>query len=216
MVVITESQGFNTDAFEKHLKQVSTVPVCGNMPGPMSFCQGIKEKESYEFFPITLACRYVVHVVVACLIIDYVAYFVKKHFLGDKAKYKQLGGAAPPFFETKGTRRGLVVFWVLLGIMTISMIFVSLTELLQLLDMHSADGGVSTWAFGQLVAVTIWFPVAIKFLALNIGKCKSHVFISNQSLIFVVGPRNEVKRSSDQADGAQVELVDHSYRKITP
>ncbi|KAI1050683.1 hypothetical protein LB507_009364, partial [Fusarium sp. FIESC RH6] len=200
MAVITEFQDFNTEAFEKHLKQVSTVRACGNMPGPMSFCQGIKEKENYEFFPITLACRYVVHVIVSCLIIDYVAYSVKKHLLGDKAKYKQLSGTAPPFlssWETKGAKRGLGIFWVLVGALTISMIFVSLTELLELLNMHSADGGVSTWAFGQLVAVAIWFPVAIKFLALNI-----------------VGPRKEVERSSDQIDGAQVELVDHSYRKI--
>ncbi|KAH7179872.1 uncharacterized protein B0J16DRAFT_403186 [Fusarium flagelliforme] len=123
MAVITESQDFDTDAFEKHLKQVSTVPVCGNMPGPMSFCQGIKEKESYEFFPITLACRCVVHGVVSCLIIDYLVYFVKKSFWGDKATYKQLGGAAPPFFETKGARRGLGVFWVLVGALTSSMIF---------------------------------------------------------------------------------------------
>ncbi|KAJ4009277.1 hypothetical protein NW752_009576 [Fusarium irregulare] len=202
MAVITEFQDFNTKAFEKHLKQVSTVRSCGNMPGPMSFCQGIKEKENYEFFPITLACRYVVHVIVSCLIIDYVASFVKKHLLGDQAKYKQLGRTAPPFlssWETKGAKRGLGIFWVLVGALTTSMIFVSLIELLELLNMHSADGGVSTWAFGQLVAVAIWFPVAIKFLALNI-----------------VGPRKEVERSSDQIDGAQVELVDHSYRKIRP
>ncbi|KAJ4129264.1 hypothetical protein NW768_007799 [Fusarium equiseti] len=197
MAVITESQDFDTDAFERHLKQVSTVPACGNMPGPMSFCQGIKEKESYEFFPITLACRYVVHVIVSCLIIDYLVYFFKKGFWGGKAKYKQLGGAAPPFFETKGARRGLGVFWVLTGVMAISMMIVSLIELLQLLNMHSADGGVSTWAFGQLVAVAIWFPVVIKFAALNI-----------------VGPRKEVERAREQTDGAQVELVDHSYREI--
>jgi hypothetical protein len=173
MTVITEFQDFNADAFEQHLKQVSTVEACGNMPGPMSFCQGIKEKESYEFFAVTLACRHVVHVIVSCLIIDYIVYFANSRFSGEKVKYTQLGGATPSFLsftETKGARRSLGVFWVMVEILTTAMIIISLLEMVQLLDMHTAEGGLSAWGFGQLVAVAIWFPVMIKFLCLNIGE----------------------------------------------
>lgn len=217
MTVITEFQDFDADAFEQHLKQVSTVSACGDMPGPMSFCQGIKEKKSYEFFSLTLACRYVVHVITSCLVIDYIMYLVKTKFSGEKVKYTQLSGATPSFLsltETKGARRGLGVFWVLLEVLTISMIFISLKEMVELLDMHSAEGGVSTWGFGQLVAVAIWFPVVIKFLCLNIGKCKFRVDVLSMSLICVVGPRKDVKRQGDKTDEAQaLELVSHSYNK---
>ncbi|CAG2011652.1 unnamed protein product [Fusarium graminearum] len=203
MTIITEFQDFNADAFEQHLKQVSAVEACGNMPGPMSFCQGIKEKKSYEFFATTLACRYVVHVIMSCLIIDYIFYFIKTHFSKDEVKYTQLGGAAPSFLsftETRGARRGLGIFWAMVEVLTVVMIFVSLHEMVQLLDMHTEEGGLSNWGFGQLVAVAIWFPVVIKFLCLNI-----------------VGPRKEVKQTDDKQNGTQVlELVSHPYNKDQP
>ncbi|KAM0360617.1 hypothetical protein ACHAP4_002702 [Fusarium culmorum] len=203
MTIITEFQDFNADAFEQHLKQVSAVEACGNMPGPMSFCQGIKEKKSYEFFATTLACRYVVHVIMSCLIIDYIFYFIKTRFPKDEVKYTQLGGAAPSFLsftEMRGARQGLGIFWAMVEVLTVAMIFISLNEMVQLLDMHTAEGGLSNWGFGQLVAVAIWFPVVIKFLRLNI-----------------VGPRKEVKQTDDKQNGTQVlELVSHSYNKDQP
>ncbi|KAM0081532.1 hypothetical protein ACKRZS_006318 [Fusarium odoratissimum] len=87
MTVITEFQDFNADAFEEHLKQVSTVDACGGNPGPMSFCQGIKEKNSYDFFNLTLACRFTVHIIVSCLIIDWILHSTKTRMTGDKVKY---------------------------------------------------------------------------------------------------------------------------------
>ncbi|RGP80280.1 hypothetical protein FLONG3_1581 [Fusarium longipes] len=200
MTLITEFQDFNADAFEQHLKQVSTVEACGNMPGPMSFCQGIKEKESYEFFAVTLACRYVVHVIVSCLIIDYIMYILSTRFSGDKIQYTQLGAATPSFLsftETKGARRCLGIFWIMVEILNTAMIIISLLEMVQLLDMHTAEGGISTWGFGQLVAVAIWFPVMIKFLFLNI-----------------VGTRKDVKQPNGEQQGSHVmELVSHPYNK---
>ncbi|KAF5714557.1 hypothetical protein FMUND_7366 [Fusarium mundagurra] len=53
-------------------------------------------------------------------------------------------------------------------LLTVIMIFIGLREMVELLDMHSGDGGLSTWGFGQLVAVAIWFPVMIKFICLSI------------------------------------------------
>ncbi|KAF5557293.1 hypothetical protein FNAPI_5506 [Fusarium napiforme] len=171
MTVITEFQDLNADAFEQHLKQVSTVDACGGNPGPMSFCQGIKEKNSYDFFNLTLACRFAVHVIVSCLIIDWAVHFTKKRMTGDKIKYTKIGGDSRTIFsfvETKGAKLLLGVFWAAIELLTVSTIFTSLHELLELLDMHSSDGGLSTWSFGQLVAVAIWFPVMIKFLCLSI------------------------------------------------
>jgi hypothetical protein len=173
MTVITEFQDFNADAFEEHLKQVSTVDACGGNPGPMSFCQGIKEKNSYDFFNLTLACRFTVHIIVSCLIIDCILHFTKTRMTGDKVKYTQIGGESRTIFsfaETKGARLSLGVFWAAIELLKVIMIFIGLREMVELLDMHSADGGLSTWGFGQLVAVAIWFPVMIKFICLSICK----------------------------------------------
>jgi hypothetical protein len=63
MTVITKFQDFNAEAFEEHLKQVSILDACGGNPGSMSFCQGIREKNSYYFFNVTLACRFAIHVI---------------------------------------------------------------------------------------------------------------------------------------------------------
>ncbi|RBR07563.1 hypothetical protein FVER53590_12692 [Fusarium verticillioides] len=183
MAVITEFQHFHADAFEQHLKQVSTVDACGGNPGPMSFCQGIKEKNSYDFFNVTLACRFAIHAIALCLIIDWAVHFAKTRMTGDKIKYTQIGGDSRTIFsfaETRGAKISLGVFWAALELLTVIMIFIGLREMVELLDMHSADSGLSTWGFGQLVAVAIWFPVMIKFICLTI-----------------FGPRREVKQNAN-------------------
>ncbi|KAG5814274.1 hypothetical protein H9Q74_002885 [Fusarium xylarioides] len=199
MTVITEFQDFNADAFEEHLKQVSTVDACGGNPGPMSFCQGIKEKNSYDFFNITLACRFAIHAIVSCLIIDWAVHFVKTRMMGDKIKYTQIGGDSRTIFsfaETKGAKLSLGVFWAAIEILTIIMIFIGLREMIELLDMHSADDGLSTWGFGQLVAVAIWFPVMIKFICLSI-----------------FGPRREVKQKVNIDRPQVLEMASYSHNK---
>ncbi|KAF5713690.1 hypothetical protein FGLOB1_3908 [Fusarium globosum] len=200
MTVITEYQDFNADAFEEHLKQVSTVDACGGNPGPMSFCQGIKEKNSYDFFNVTLACRFTVHIIVSCLIIDWMVHFTKTRMAGDKIKYTPIGGDSRTIFsfaETKGAKLSLGIFWAAIEILTVIMIFIGLHEMVQLLDMHSSDGGLTTWGFGQLVAVAIWFPVMIKFMCLSI-----------------FGPRRDVKPKAN-ADRPQVlEVTSYSHNKV--
>ncbi|KAF5617603.1 uncharacterized protein FTJAE_12621 [Fusarium tjaetaba] len=197
MTVITEFQDFNADAFEEHLKQVSTVDACGGNPGPMSFCQGIKEKNSYDFFNVTLACSFAVHVIVSCLIIDWAVHFAKTRMTGDKIKYTKIGGDSRTIFsfaETKGAKLLLGVFWAGIELLTVTMIFISLHELFELLDMHSSDGGLSTWGFGQLVAVAIWFPVMIKFVCLSI-----------------FGPRKEVKQRSNIDRPQVLEMASYAH-----
>ncbi|WKT43567.1 hypothetical protein QSH57_008403 [Fusarium oxysporum f. sp. vasinfectum] len=199
MTVITEFQDFNADAFEEHLKQVSTVDACGGNPGPMSFCQGIKEKNSYDFFNLTLACRFTVHIIVSCLIIDWILHFTKTRMTGDKVKYTKIGGESRTIFsfaETKGARLSLGVFWAAIELLTIIIIFIGLREMVELLDMHSADGGLSTWGFGQLVAVAIWFPVMIKFICLSI-----------------FGPRKEIKQKDNTGKPQVLEMVSYPHNK---
>ncbi|KAM0344172.1 hypothetical protein ACHAPU_007894 [Fusarium lateritium] len=184
MVIITEFQDFNDTQFENHLKQVSTVQACGNNPGPMSFCQGIKDRASYEFFALTLASRFAVHVIVSCLILDWALHFANTRFSSGGTKYTQIGGGARSLFafaEIKAVKLSLSIFWAALELLTISMIFIGLRELVNLLDMHSEDGGLSAWGFGQLVAVAIWFPVMIKFISLNI-----------------VGPKRKIKENQQE------------------
>ncbi|SCO84170.1 uncharacterized protein FRV6_08297 [Fusarium oxysporum] len=199
MAVITEFQDFNADAFEEHLTQVSTVDACGGNPGPMSFCQGIKEKNSYDFFNLTLACRFTVHIIVSCLIIDWILHFTKTRMTGDIVKYTQIGGESRTIFsfaETKGARLSLGVFWTAIELLTIIMIFIGLREMVKLLDMHSADGGLSTWGFGQLVAVAIWFPVMIKFICLSL-----------------FGPRKEIKQKDNTGKPQVLEMVSYPHNK---
>lgn len=93
------------------------------------------------------------------------------------------------------------------------MIFIGLHEMVQLLDMHSSDGGLSTWGFGQLVAVAIWFPVMIKFICLSICKSYNERY-HGYLLTFVVGPRREVKPKAN-ADRPQVlEMTGYSHNKV--
>ncbi|KAF5682492.1 hypothetical protein FCIRC_4926 [Fusarium circinatum] len=180
MTVIKEFQDFNAEAFEEHLEQVSTVDACGGNPGPMSFCQGIKEKNSYDFFNITLACRFVAHIIVSYNI-----------------KYTQIGGDSRKIFsfaETKGAKLSLGVFWAAVELLTVIMIFIGLREMVELLDMHSADDGLSTWGFGQLVAVAIWFPVMIKFIC-------------------IIGPRREMKQKTNTDRPQVFEMASYSHSK---
>ncbi|SPJ78575.1 uncharacterized protein FTOL_06964 [Fusarium torulosum] len=199
MTVITEFQEFNAAEFEQHLKQVSNVGPCGDMPGPMSFCQGIKDRDSYEFFSLTLASRFAVHIIVSCLIIDWAVHFANNRLSGGKIKYAQISGETRSLFafaETKGIKLFLGVFWAAVELLTVSLIFIGLRELVELLDMHQADGGLSTWGFGQLVAVAIWFPIMIKFITLNI-----------------VGPKKEVKQLEQAQRPQALEMVSYSYNK---
>ncbi|KAF4426550.1 hypothetical protein FACUT_9860 [Fusarium acutatum] len=107
MTMITEFQDFNTDSFEQQLKQVWTVDACGGNPGPMSFCQGIKKKNSYDFFTVTLESQFAIHVIVSCLIVDWAVHFAKTRMIRDTIKYTQIGGNSPSIFsfaETKGAK----------------------------------------------------------------------------------------------------------------
>ncbi|KAG9506321.1 hypothetical protein J7337_003304 [Fusarium musae] len=147
MTVITEFQDFNADAFEQHLKQVSTIDACGGNPGPMSFCQGIKGENSYDFFNVTLACRFAIHITTSCLIIEWAVNFAKTRMTGDKIKYTKIGGDSWTIFsfaQTKGAKLSLGVFWATIQLLTVIMIFIGLHEMIELLDMHSAGGGLST------------------------------------------------------------------------
>ncbi|KAM0081531.1 hypothetical protein ACKRZS_006317 [Fusarium odoratissimum] len=76
------------------------------------------------------------------------------------------------------------------------MIFIGLREMVELLDMHSADGGLSTWGFGQLVAVAIWFPVMIKFICLSI-----------------FGLRKEIKQKDNTGKPQVLEMVSYPRNK---
>ncbi|KAF5656299.1 hypothetical protein FHETE_11059 [Fusarium heterosporum] len=195
MIIITEFQDFNDTAFENHLKQVSTVVACGNNPGPMSFCQGIKDRASYEFFALTLAARFAVHIIISCLIIDWALHFANTHFTAGRTKYTQIGGGTRSLFafaEVKGVKPFLSIFWAALELLTISLVLIGLRQLVGLLDMHSEDGGLSAWGFGQLVAVAIWFPVIIKFISLNI-----------------VGPKRKIKEDNQQV----FEMKSHPQNK---
>ncbi|KAI1036489.1 hypothetical protein LB503_003323 [Fusarium chuoi] len=215
MIVITEVQDFNADGFEEHLKQISTVDACGGNPGPMSFCQGIKEKSRYDFFNVTLTCRFTVHIIVSCLVIDWIVNFTTTRMTGDKIKYTQIGRDSRTIFsfaETKGAKLLLGVFWAAIEILMAIMIFIDLREMVELLDMHSSDSGLSTWGFGQLVAVAIWFPVMIKFVCLSIFKSnndKCHKFL----LTFVVGPRKEVKQKANTDRPQVLEMTSYQQNK---
>ncbi|KAF5694498.1 hypothetical protein FDENT_1110 [Fusarium denticulatum] len=199
MTIITEFQDFNADAFEEHLKQVSTVDACGGNPGPMSFCQGIKEKNSYDFFNVTMACRFFTHIIASCLIIDWALHFAKTRMEGDKIKYTQIGGDSRTilsFAETKGAKLSLGVFWAAIELLTVIMIFIGLREMVELLDMHSSNDGLPTWGFGQLVAVAIWSPVMIKFVCLGI-----------------FGPKREVEQKDNAHRPPVLEMTSYSQSK---
>ncbi|KAF5001070.1 hypothetical protein FGRMN_1264 [Fusarium graminum] len=194
MIIITEFQDFNDAAFENHLKQVSTVQACGNNPGPMSFCQGIKDRASYEFFALTLTTRFAVHIIVSCLIIDWALHFANTRVAAGGTKYTQIGGGTRSLFafaDVGGVKLSLSIFWAAVELLTTSLIIIGLRELVDLLDMHSEDGGLSAWGYGQLVAVAIWFPVMIKFVSLNI-----------------VGPKQEIKEGNQQV----FEMGSHAHK----
>ncbi|KAF5618618.1 hypothetical protein F52700_12138 [Fusarium sp. NRRL 52700] len=175
-----------------------------------------KEKNSYDFFNITLACRFLAHIIASCLIIDWIVYFVKTRMTGDKIKYTQIVGDSRTIFsfaETKGAKLSLGVFWAAIEVLTVVMIFIGLREMIELLDMHSSDDDLSTWGFGQLVAVAIWFPVMIKFICLS--TCKSH---NNNGchgclLTFVIGPRSEVKQKTNTDRPQILEMASYSHNK---
>jgi hypothetical protein len=171
MAVMPEFEDLNAAAFEEHLKQVSPVEACGGNPGPMSFCQSIKVKKSYEFFALTIGFQFIVHIIASCLVIDWIVQFAKTRMAGDKVKYMQIGRESQTIFsfaETKASKLALGFFWATIEIFNIIMVLIGLREMIDLLGMYLADGGPSTWGFGQLVAVAIWFPVMIKFICLNI------------------------------------------------
>ncbi|KAF4959530.1 hypothetical protein FGADI_1597 [Fusarium gaditjirri] len=82
-------------------------------PRPMSFCQGIKEKNSFDFFKLTLTILFAVHIIVLCLIIDWTVYSSKTRMTGEKIKYMKIDRDSQTLFsfaETKGARISLGAF----------------------------------------------------------------------------------------------------------
>ncbi|KAF4456490.1 hypothetical protein F53441_1394 [Fusarium austroafricanum] len=127
MAVATELQHFNENALEERLRHLPGIEACGGMPGPMSFCQGVKDKDDHEPFSVTLAHRFVAHGVALFLVIDWIVHFVKHS--GDKLKSIQIGQQGQSLFlstETKAAKLFLSVFWTCVEILLVIMTLIGL------------------------------------------------------------------------------------------
>ena len=189
MIIITQASEVDTVAFEKHLRENSGVEACGGNPGPMSYCQGIKDKTDYGYFEMTLWRKTVVHIVSVFLIIDWLVswirwYWIKRDEQGQQQSTQSTGHGQQQRF-TNFLKSSVVltawstilwILWIAMEILTFAMMIIALQDLQELLSLHITEEGMAPWSFGQLIAVAVWLPVVFKFAVLLIGE--SHIALS--------------------------------------
>lgn len=151
-------------SFWEHLKKTSTVSACGDNPGPMSYCKGPTAGEDFAYFEHTRKLKLAVHVLVAFAVLDHVIAILKGLWTR--------GGEGKEEGHLSWFDIIIHTCWTLSQLLGLSTMGVGLHDLVRVfLGLYASHEDETSWSFGQLVALAIWFPVVFKFINLLFGKC---------------------------------------------
>ncbi|EXA35080.1 hypothetical protein FOQG_17773 [Fusarium oxysporum f. sp. raphani 54005] len=168
--ILQKAQG--ASKFEAHLKDLSSVPACGDNPGAMSYCMnyGITTGLGYTKQSFILG-----HVLIALLAV----YWTLRYLVAlgsDSIVYYSRGTGSwwartkPGAIRLAQSLDSFFVFEILVALMVVLSVVATTLGLTDLFVLHqklhilyTPQGGLP-WSFGQLTAVAVWFPVVFKFL----------------------------------------------------
>ncbi|KAL5593160.1 hypothetical protein FOBRF1_012262 [Fusarium oxysporum] len=168
--ILQKAQG--ASKFEAHLKDLSSVPACGDNPGAMSYCMnyGITTGLGYTKQSFILG-----HVLIALLAV----YWILRYLVtlgSDSVVYYSRGTGSwwartkPGAIRLAQSLDSFFVFEILVALMVVLSVVATTLGLTDLFVLHqklhilyTPQGGLP-WSFGQLTAVAVWFPVVFKFL----------------------------------------------------
>ncbi len=162
------------DALWAHFQQTAPVPACGGNPSPRAYCQqGVERVDSAV--PLILLAIPVADITILFLLIDQAAWSWMPILLSRRrAEWEKalqtLAGRYARVRYFLGLMHGLV--WAALQLLLVSCIF---QHLLYLVDITTGVGkGNYEWTYGQLVSVTLWAPIAAKYVYCNVCKLAFH------------------------------------------
>ncbi|EWY82926.1 hypothetical protein FOYG_15008 [Fusarium oxysporum NRRL 32931] len=168
--ILQKAQG--ASKFEAHLKDLSSVPACGDNPGAMSYCMnyGITTGLGYTKQSFILG-----HVLIALLAV----YWTLRYLVAlgsDSVVYYSRGTGSwwartkPGAIRLAQSLDSFFIFEILVALMVVLSVVATTLGLTDLFVLHqklhilyTPQGGLP-WSFGQLTAVAVWFPVVFKFL----------------------------------------------------
>lgn len=168
--ILQKAQG--ASKFEAHLKDLSSVPACGDNPGAMSYCMnyGITTGLGYTKQSFILG-----HVLIALIVV----YWTLRYLVAlgsDSVVYYSRGTGSwwartkPGAIRLAQSLDSFFIFEILVALMVVLSVVATTLGLTDLFVLHqklhilyTPQGGLP-WSFGQLTAVAVWFPVVFKFL----------------------------------------------------
>ncbi|EXK35813.1 hypothetical protein FOXG_14680 [Fusarium oxysporum f. sp. lycopersici 4287] len=168
--ILQKAQG--ASKFEAHLKDLSSVPACGDNPGAMSYCMnyGITTGLGYTKQSFILG-----HVLIALLAVYWTLRYLVALGSDSVVYYSRDTGSLwertkPGAIRLAQSLDSFFVFEILVALMVVLSVVATTLGLTDLFVLHqklhilyTPQGGLP-WSFGQLTAVAVWFPVVFKFL----------------------------------------------------
>ncbi|TDZ15601.1 hypothetical protein Cob_v011373 [Colletotrichum orbiculare MAFF 240422] len=190
--VMHTRKDLDPDALLPHFRQAAEdLTGCGNQAGPRTFCR--RQMET-RFFPVNANYPHAIYIISAFLLLDWAVETSYNHarwtWIPERVRrasqhprgvmhetVKTIGGVRPFIWVRYWTKNGpfgpmmaYSCLWALLELTTLGMCILAVIEIKEFLRVlrNGSDGGVriTRWAFGQLVAVAVWFPIVLKFFSL--------------------------------------------------
>ncbi|KAL4722708.1 hypothetical protein ACLX1H_010591 [Fusarium chlamydosporum] len=166
-IVATSQKIYFKDAFAL-FKGQNEIQACGFNPSPRTYCaatQGING-QPFSFFPHPLLYKMTFLILdtiaIVALVADQLAWTLRKHHL---TKHIQFGSYRLGRWPRWGKqRRGLFIkiwFWRILEVayLVINILYmISLTKVIT-----SESFAAQKWSYGQIIAITVWGPIIVKF-----------------------------------------------------
>lgn len=155
IVVKSALQEGGAAGFEKTLQRQSSLPVCGNNPGAMSYCMNYNIKTGFTHIKFSLIF---VHVLTFFLFTDWTLDTLHGFYEKD----------CPPrkcsLVRSLIKKKALAILTAFLALVPMAFGLADLVRFYKgLRDRYTPEGGLP-WSFGQVTAVAVWFPVVCKFL----------------------------------------------------
>lgn len=181
----------DSERFLEKLQMHATVEDCGNNAGPMSFCLGPRYQgfdESQEFFVITTKLIRAVHIVCGCLVVrdliplldSAISWFLgvgrgrvaewMRDQIHRRHRLHQCVRVLHQCVRVLSPIAGLLIG--LLNLLGFGVLTVGLHDVIKALKkVKDLNDGQHSWGFGQLAAMAVRFPVALKFAKTLLRVC---------------------------------------------
>lgn len=169
IVATTQKVGFKSAiALFKHQNEIAE---CGGQPSPRTYCAARSGHEGLQinFFPHPLLYKMVFlavdSITVLVLIIDQVMWTFRKHHKTKDLKWGSWRpGRGPKGKLQRHWNYTKTWFWRMLEVTYLVVNFLYLVSLIKVIN--GENFAANRWAYGQIIAMTVWGPVVVKLFDL--------------------------------------------------